>query len=209
LQTTHFLGKIKSINPINLYYNDFVAKLFIFRHGQTKDNLKHTFSGFRQSDLTENGIEEAKQIAEKLKSEKVTKAYQSDLIRSQHTLEFVLNGYHHGVEIKTDPRIKERDYGDLTGLNKDDIEKQNPQQYKLWHRSYDVPPPNGESIQMVEVRVLSFLNEILPTLKSDDIVFISASANSIRPMRKYFEHLSNKEICSYEYTPAQIFEYQI
>ncbi len=186
-----------------------MAKLFIFRHGQTTDNLAHIFSGFRQSDLTQEGIEEAKQIGEKLKNEKATKAWQSDLIRSQHTLELALNGYHQNVEIFTDARIKERDYGDLSGLNKDEIAKQNPQQYKLWHRSYDVPPPNGESIQMVEVRVMSFLNEILPTLKPDDVVFISASANSIRPMRKFFEHMTNEQICSYEYEPAQIFEYQI
>jgi 2,3-bisphosphoglycerate-dependent phosphoglycerate mutase len=186
-----------------------MAKIFIFRHGQTEDNLTHTFSGFRQSELTESGIAEAKQISEVLKSELVTKAYQSDLIRSQHTLELVLNGYHQNVQIITDPRIKERDYGDLTGKNKDEVEKQNPQQYKLWHRSYDVPPPNGESIQMVEVRVMAFLNEIIPTLKPNDVVFISASANSIRPMRKFFEHMTNEEICSYEYTPAQIFEYQI
>jgi phosphoglycerate mutase, BPG-dependent, family 1 len=186
-----------------------MAKLFIFRHGQTEDNLTHTFSGFRQSDLTENGIKEAKQIAEELKDKKVIKAYQSDLIRSKHTLELVLNGYHQNVEVITDARIKERDYGDLTGLNKDEINKQNPQQYQLWHRSYDVPPPNGESIKMVEVRVMSFLKDILPTLKPDDIVFISASGNSIRPMRKYFEHMTNEQICSYENVPARIYEYQI
>jgi 2,3-bisphosphoglycerate-dependent phosphoglycerate mutase len=186
-----------------------VAKIFVFRHGQTEDNLTHTFSGFRQSDLTQNGIEEAKQIGEKLKNEQVTKAYQSDLIRSQHTLQLVLNGYHQNVQIFTDPRIKERDYGDLTGLNKDEVEKQNPVQYKLWHRSYDVPPPNGESIKMVKIRVMSFLRDILPTLKPDDVVFISGSANSIRPMRKYFERMTNEQICAYEYIPAQIFEYQI
>jgi 2,3-bisphosphoglycerate-dependent phosphoglycerate mutase len=186
-----------------------VAKIFVFRHGQTEDNQHHIFSGFRQSDLTAAGIEEAKQIGEKLKDQPVTKAYQSDLIRSQHTLQLVLNGYHQNVPIITDARIKERDYGDLTGLNKDDIAKQNPEQFKLWHRSYDVPPPNGESIKMVEVRVTSFLNEILPTLKQGDVIFISASANSIRPMRKYFEKMTNEQICAYEYAPAQIFEYQI
>ncbi|MGA2967891.1 MAG: 2,3-bisphosphoglycerate-dependent phosphoglycerate mutase [Candidatus Levyibacteriota bacterium] len=186
-----------------------MAKIFIFRHGETEDNLTHTFSGFRQSDLTENGIAEAKQIGEKLKNEPVAKAYQSDLIRSQHTLQLVLNCYHQHVPIITDPRIKERDYGDLTGLNKDEIAKQKPEQYKLWHRSYDVPPPNGESIQMVEARVMSFLNDVLPTLKPDDVVFISASGNSIRPLRKHFEHLSNEEMCAYENVPGKIYEYQI
>lgn len=186
-----------------------MAKIFIFRHGQTEDNKSHTFSGFRQSDLTPEGIEEAKKIAEELKNEQVTKAYQSDLIRSQHTLQLVLNGYHLGVEIITDPRIKERDYGNLTGKNKDEVERENPVQFKLWHRSYDVPPPGGECIKDVEVRVMAFLHDVLPTLKPDDVVFISTSANALRPMRKYFEHLTNEEMCSYEYTPAQIFTYQV
>ena len=186
-----------------------MAKIFIFRHGQTFDNKTHTFSGFRQAELTQDGVEEARRIGEKLKDEKVTKAYQSDLIRSQHTLENVLNGWHKDVQIITDQRIKERDYGDLTGKNKDEVEKENPEQYKLWHRGYDVPPPGGESIQMVEKRVYEFLNEVSPTWKPDDVIFISASANSIRPMRKYFEHMSNEDICRYEYEPAQVFEYQI
>jgi 2,3-bisphosphoglycerate-dependent phosphoglycerate mutase len=149
-----------------------MAKIFIFRHGETIDNKDHVFSGWRQTDLTESGIKEAKGIGEKLKDEKVTKAYQSDQIRSQHTLELVLNGLHKNVEIITDSRIKERDYGDLTGKNKDEIEKNDPQNYKLWHRSYNIPPPNGESIQMVEKRVLKFLNDVLPTLTKDDVVFI-------------------------------------
>jgi len=186
-----------------------MAKIFIFRHGQTEDNKTHTFSGFRQSDLTPEGIEEAKTIGETLKNEKVTKAYQSDLIRSQHTLQLVLGNYHQGVNIITDPRIKERDYGNLTGKNKDEIEREYPEQYKLWHRSYEVSPPGGESIQDVEVRVLSFLNDVLPTLKPEDVVFISAHGNSIRPMRKYFEHLSNDEIASYENIPGKVFSYQI
>jgi len=186
-----------------------MAKIFIFRHGQTDDNLTHTFSGFRQSDLTPAGIEEAKGIGEQLKNEKVTKAFQSDLIRSQHTLQLVLGDYHKGVQVVTDPRIKERDYGNLTGKNKDEAAKEFPDKYPLWHRSYDVPPPGGESVKDVEVRVMSFLNDVLPTLSSDDVVFISAHANSMRPMRKYFEHLSNEEMCSYEYTPGKVYEYQV
>lgn len=186
-----------------------MAKIFIFRHGQTVDNFNHTFSGFRQSDLTESGIEEAKKIGEELKDQKVTRAYQSDLIRSQHTLNLVLEKYHPNTPIFTDPRIKERDYGDLTGKNKDEIEKENPQQYKLWHRSYDVPPPNGESIQMVEKRVMSFLDELLPSIKPDEIIFISAHGNSIRPMRKHFEHLSNEDMSTYENIRGKIYEYEI
>ncbi len=186
-----------------------MSKLFIFRHGETFDNKEKIFSGFRQSDLTPEGIEEAKEIGEKLKNEKVTKAYQSDLIRSQHTLDLVLNGWHKNVGIITDARIKERDYGDLTGKSKIEVEKQNPEQYKLWHRSYDVPPPNGESIKMVEERVLAFLNEVLPTFDRNDVVFISAHGNSLRPMRRYFEHITIDEMCSFEHTPGKIYSYEI
>jgi 2,3-bisphosphoglycerate-dependent phosphoglycerate mutase len=186
-----------------------MAKLFVFRHGQTTDNLEMIFSGFRQSDLTLNGIAEAKQIGEKLKNEKVTKAYQSDLVRSQHTLQLVLNPWHKNTEIITDIRIKERDYGDLTGTSKTEVENQSPEQFKLWHRSYEVTPPNGESLLAVEQRVLSFLSEVLPSLKSDAVVFISAHGNSIRPIRRHFEHLSIEQMCSYEYTPGEIFSYEI
>lgn len=186
-----------------------MAKIFIFRHGQTTDNLEHDFSGIHDVDLTPAGVEEVKEIGEKLKNELVTKAYQSDQIRSKHTLELVLNGYHQGIEIITDPRIRERDYGDLTGLNKDEIARIDPKDFALWHRSYDVPPPNGESIKDVEVRVLSFLNEIIPILNKDDIIFISAHGNSIRPMRRYFEHISIEEMCGYENIPGKIYEYEV
>lgn len=186
-----------------------MAKLFIFRHGQTTDNLEHDFSGIHDVDLTPAGIEEAKTIGEKLRHEKVTKAYQSDQIRSQHTLELVLDGWHKNVQVFTDPRIRERDYGELTGLNKDELAKIDPKDFALWHRSYEVAPPNGESIRMVEKRVLEFLNEAIPTWKDNDVIFVSAHGNSIRPIRKYFEHLTNEQMCSYEYQPAQIFEYQI
>ena len=196
MQLTHLFGKIKSKNLIKCIIIEKMAKLFIFRHGQTTDNLEHDFSGIHDVDLTQAGIDEAKQIGEKLKNEKATLAYQSNQIRSQHTLQLVLNGYHQGIEIITDARIEERDYGDLTGLNKDELARIDPKDFALWHRSYDTAPPNGESIKEVEVRVLSFLNEFLPTWKENDVIFISAHGNSIRPLRRYFEHLTIEEMCS-------------
>jgi 2,3-bisphosphoglycerate-dependent phosphoglycerate mutase len=186
-----------------------MAKIFIFRHGQTTDNLIHEFSGWRDVDLDENGILEAKEIGEKLKDQPATKAYYSDLLRSKHTLELVLGRYHQNVEVFEDSRIKERDYGTLTSLDKDMIEELDPKDYELWHRSYNVAPPNGESIEMVEKRVLDFLNEVIPTWEKDDVIFISAHGNSIRPMRRFFEHLSIDQMCAYEYAPGEIFEYKI
>lgn len=186
-----------------------MAKIFIFRHGESYDNAWHDFSGWRNVDLDAAGIKEAEQIGEKLKNESVTKAYQSDQIRSQHTLNIVLDVQNSKVVPVTDPRIKERDYGALSGLSKDEIAAIDPQEFKLWHRSYNVAPPNGESLETVEKRVLDFLNDKIPTWENNDIVFISASANSIRPMRRFFEHLTIEEMCSYEYTPGQIFSYNI
>ncbi len=185
-----------------------MAKIFIFREGQTLDNKDNTFSGWRNVDLSPQGIEEAKQIGLKLKDEKVTISYQSDLIRSKNMLKLVLNGYHANVEVITDPRIKERDYGNLTGKNKDEVKRQFPDKFPLWHRSYEEGPPGGESIRTVEERILDFLNDVIPTWKPEDIIFISGHGNSIRPMRRYFEHISVSQMCSYEYTPAEIFTYE-
>ncbi len=185
-----------------------MAEIYIFRHGQTTDNKEKIFSGFRNPDLTEEGIREAQNLRDKLKDKVVTKAYSSDQTRAIHTLQIVLEP-HQNVQVFQDPRIRERDYGDLTGGSKVEEEEKNPEQYKIWHRSFDVPPPNGESIEMVEKRVLPFIEDLKKDLEPNDVIFISASANSIRPMRKYFENLTPQETVGYEYSPAQIFEYQI
>lgn len=184
-----------------------MAKIFVFRHGESEDNKNQIFSGLRDPDLTAQGEKETEKIAQALKNEKITKAYASDQLRSKRSLEIVLK-YHPNVPVFIDPRIKERDYGDLTGKNKIEIAQKFPDQYPLWHRSYDVPPPNGESIKDVEVRVLSFLNELLPTLKKDDVILISAHGNSIRPIRRFFEKIPIGEMVSFEHEPGRIYEYQ-
>jgi len=186
-----------------------MTKVFIFRHGESYDNAWHDFSGWRDIDLDSAGVEEAKRVGEELKDEKATKAYQSDLIRAQHTLRIVLEAQSSNIEPVTDPRIKERNYGALNGLSKDELAKIDPEEFKLWHRSYNVSPPDGESIETVEKRVLTFLNDKIPSWDKNDIVFISAHANSIRAMRRYFEHLSIEEMCSYENTPGKVYKYEI
>lgn len=185
-----------------------VSKIFIFRHGQTLDNKEKIFSGWRNVPLTDEGRKEAEEIAQKLVKEIPTKAYTSDLLRSQQTLRIVLQN-HPKIPVILDARIKERNYGDLTGTSKTELEEKDPVDFQKWHRSYDVPPPHGESIQDVEKRVLAFLEDMKKNLASDDVVFISAHGNSIRPMRKYFEHLTNEEMCTYEYQPAMVFSYII
>lgn len=185
-----------------------MTTIFLFRHGETTYNKKKIFTGWQDAELTEGGIEECKRIAKELEHEKPTKAYTSDLKRAQNTLMIAL-GERKNIPIIIDARLKERNYGELNGKNKTETEKNYPKEYPLWHRSYDVAPPGGESIKDVEKRVLSFLNEILPNLKKDDVVFISAHGNSLRPIRRYFEKISIEEMCSFEHTPGKIYKYVI
>ncbi|MBU2632208.1 2,3-bisphosphoglycerate-dependent phosphoglycerate mutase [Patescibacteria group bacterium] len=186
-----------------------MSKVFLFRHGQTTDNKTHTFSGTRDVDLTPEGQEEAKKIGKELKSVIPTIAYHSGKLRSIKTLDLVLGNKKQGIKIIKDARIRERDYGDLTGQNKDEVAKKHPHEYPLWHRSYEFGPPNGESIKDVEKRVMEFLKEELPKWKKNDVVFISAHGNSIRPMRRYFEGLTVKQMCSFEHTPRKSYRYKI
>jgi len=184
-----------------------MARIFIIRHAQSSDNIEDVFSGHRDPDLTESGIEEAREIKRKLKDAKITKAYTSPQLRCKHTLEIVLEG-HLDVEIIADPRIRERDYGDLTGKNKKKIAELYPKEYPGWHRGYDTPPPNGESIKDVEERVMPFLKEVIQNVRQNDVILICASGNSIRPMRKYFENMTNMQMASYENIRGLIFEYE-
>jgi 2,3-bisphosphoglycerate-dependent phosphoglycerate mutase len=186
-----------------------MATIFVFRHGQTTYNRDAIFTGWSDADLTEEGVKECEGIAEQLKEIKPTRAYASDLKRSQKTLYIVLGGRKGEVPVIIDERLRERDYGALNGLSKTETEKKYPKEYKLWHRSYDVRPPKGESIKDVEKRVLSFIKDLLPTLKKDDIVFISAHGNSLRPIRRYFEKISIEEMCSFEHPPAKVYRYEV
>ena len=183
-----------------------MAKIFVFRHAQTTDNLSKTFSGRRDPELTEDGVKEAEKIKHELKDEKVTKAYCAPNRRTKHTLEIALKG-HVGVEVIADPRIRERDYGDLTGQNKDAVSKKYPTEYPLWHRGYDTPPPNGESMKQVDVRVMEFLNEVLKNIWQNDVIFICGSSNSIRPIRKHFEKMTDVQMASYPSERGKIYSY--
>lgn len=185
-----------------------MAKLFVFRHAQSTDNAKHIFSGKRNPDLTDQGIREAENIKDQLNNEAVTKAYTSNLLRAKHTLEIVLQT-HPGIVPLIDDRLRERDYGDLTGKNKDKVEEEFPRDYPLWHRSYNIAPPNGESIQDVEKRVMEFIEDLKSNVQENDVIFMCVSGNSLRPIRRYFENLSIEEMCSFEHQPAKVYQYDL
>lgn len=170
--------------------------LYVFRHGQTEDNANFVFSGWRDSDLTELGIKQAKTLAEKLKDKQIHMLVTSDQIRSIRTMEIAvsLNEYAKKLESHKDPRIKERCYGDLQGKSKLEMQLENPKILLEYRRSYDIKPPNGESIKEVVGRVEKFINEITPLMKMYRMnVAVSCHGNSIRGFRQVFEKLTNDQ----------------
>jgi 2,3-bisphosphoglycerate-dependent phosphoglycerate mutase len=173
--------------------------LVLVRHGQSEWNLKNLFTGWKDPDLTEQGIAEAIDAGRKLKAQGLTFdiAFTSVLTRAQHTLDLLLAEIGQtGLLTKKDLALNERDYGDLSGLNKDDARaKWGAEQVKLWRRSYDVAPPGGESLKDTSARVLPYyIQEILPRVLRSDNVLIVAHGNSLRALIMVLDKLSPDEI---------------
>ncbi|MHC5655117.1 2,3-bisphosphoglycerate-dependent phosphoglycerate mutase [Stappia sp.] len=177
--------------------------LVLVRHGQSEWNLKNLFTGWKDPDLTEKGIEEAKLAGAKLRDLKLAfdVAYTSVLTRAQHTLDLILSELgQDGLETIRDQALNERDYGDLTGMNKDEArEKFGEEQVHIWRRSFDVPPPGGESLKMTAERVLPYYRaQILPQVLSGKRVIVAAHGNSLRSLVMELEGLSPEEILKRE-----------
>lgn len=184
--------------------------IYLFRHGETYYNEKHIFTGWKDSKLTPRGILSAKKIAKKLKNKRIDVAYCTRLSRSKDTLKEVLK-YHKGIKKIKDDRMIERSYGKLQGTaHKKFIEKHGKKLFDIYHRSYDTPPPGGESVKMVERRVRSFIKELLKKMKNEKInVAISAHGNSMRPFRRYFEKLTFKQMMKLENPWDNCFDYVV
>lgn len=179
------------------------ALLALVRHGQSEWNEKNLFTGWRDPDLTEKGRNEASKAGSLLKDAGYIFdiAYTSSLRRAQHTLELMLSELGQvGLETIADQALNERDYGDLSGLNKDDARaKWGEDQVHIWRRSFDVPPPGGESLEMTAERVLPyFAKEIRPRLANGEKVLISAHGNSLRALIMELEGMSPEAIVKRE-----------
>lgn len=175
--------------------------LYVFRHGQTEDNSNFIFSGWRDSDLTEKGKQQALELAPKLKDKKISMLFCSDQIRSIKTMRLAMsqNQYSTKVEVIKDPRIKERSYGSLQGKSKLIMQLENPELLLEYRRSYTKIPPEGESLEMVVDRVYQFIEDLIPKMKQFRInVAVSCHGNSIRGFRKYFEHLTDEQTSEIE-----------
>lgn len=175
--------------------------MVLVRHGQSEWNLKNLFTGWKDVDLTELGIEEAHSAGEKIKAEniKFDVAFTSKLMRAQKTLTIILKVLgQEDLETIEDQRLNERDYGDLTGLNKDDARKKwGDEQVHIWRRSFDTPPPGGESLKGTADRVLPYFNsDILPRYKAGENIIVAAHGNSLRALIMQIENISKDEITS-------------
>src|SRR3989344_2343865 len=185
--------------------------IYLFRHGQTYYNKEHIFTGFKDSKLTPLGIKQAKKIAEKLKNKKFQVSFQTRLSRSKDTLKPVLKCHPECRKIITDDRMIERCYGKLQGLHHSTvIKKYGKEKFDIWHRSYNIAPPKGESIKMVEKRVLSFIKYLKKFIKKNKVnVVISSHGNSMRPFRRYFEKMSIKQMMKLENPWDDYFDYTV
>ena len=185
--------------------------IYLFRHGETYFNRSKRFTGRINSRLSPKGIEQANLIAEKLKEKKFQIAFKTSLSRSIDNLEIVLRYHPECKSVIVDDRMIERSYGVFERkLHKTIIKKYGEKQFDIWHRSYNVPPPGGESIKTVEKRVLSFVKNLLIMMKTKKTnVAISAHNNSMRPFRKYFENLTIKQMMVLENPYDKYFDYTI
>ncbi len=177
--------------------------LVLVRHGQSDWNLKNLFTGWKDPDLTELGIKEARDAGRKLKAQgfKFDIAFTSVLKRAQHTLDLMLTEIGQtGLLTKKDLALNERDYGDLSGLNKDDARKRwGEEQVLVWRRSYDVSPPGGESLKDTLARALPYyVQEILPCVLRGERVLVAAHGNSLRALIMVLEKLTPENILKRE-----------
>jgi 2,3-bisphosphoglycerate-dependent phosphoglycerate mutase len=161
--------------------------LVLVRHGQSEWNLKNLFTGWRDVDLTEQGVKEAHAAGRALRAQGLSfgVAFTSALKRAQRTLDIMLDEMGQAnIPVIRNQALNERDYGDLVGLNKDDARRKwGDEQVHIWRRSYDVAPPGGESLRDTAARVLPYyIQEILPRVMRGERVLVSAHGNSLRAL---------------------------
>ena len=194
-----------------------MTRLILVRHGQSVWNASNRFTGWTDVDLSEQGVEEAEDAGRQLAEIRIDVVHTSDLVRAQRTAEIImrhnkaLDEYEHvwSVPTKYDWRLNERHYGALQGLNKaETAEQHGAEQVHIWRRSFDVAPPEGESLEMTAERTIPyFTEEILPDLVSGKNVLVSAHGNSLRSIVMHIDGISPEDIVSLEIPTGEPIHY--
>jgi len=177
--------------------------LVLVRHGQSEWNEKNLFTGWKDPKLTPKGVDEAIKAGMELKEAGYSfdKMFTSDLFRAQDTGRIILEQMDiPSIEVIKDMSLNERNYGDLAGLNKDEARKEwGEDQVHIWRRSFDVPPPGGESLKDTAERVLPYFKEnIIPELIQGLNILVAAHGNSLRALVMELEEISSEEIVELE-----------
>ena len=177
--------------------------LVLVRHGQSEWNAKNLFTGWKDPDLTSDGTKEATNAGSLIKQKNIqfSMMFTSALKRAQITGQIILDGLEQtDIKIERNQALNERDYGDLSGLNKDDARKKwGEAQVHIWRRSYDVPPPGGESLKDTAERVLPYFNSfILPKIMQGKNILVAAHGNSLRSLVMQLDNLSKEEVIALE-----------
>ncbi|MGV6873692.1 2,3-bisphosphoglycerate-dependent phosphoglycerate mutase [Pseudochelatococcus sp. B33] len=188
--------------------------LVLVRHGQSEWNLKNLFTGWKDPDLTDIGVGEARAAGQRLKAEGIAfdRAFTSVLTRAERTVALIQEETGQtDLPVVRDPALNERDYGDLSGLNKDDARARwGAEQVHLWRRSYDVPPPGGESLKDTVARVLPYyVQNILPAVLRGENVLVSAHGNSLRALLLVLDHLTPETIPGVELATGEPIVYRL
>tara|TARA_Y100001970_G_scaffold208698_1_gene254362 strand:+ start:2263 stop:2874 length:612 start_codon:yes stop_codon:yes gene_type:complete len=180
-----------------------MSALILVRHGQSEWNEKNLFTGWKDPDLTSKGEVEAKEAGKSLNKLdiKYDLMFTSVLLRAKRTAQIILNELNQrDIRIIKDKAINERDYGNLSGLNKDEArEKWGEEQVHKWRRSYNIAPPGGESLKDTAERVLPYYRKkILPHVNERKNIIVAAHGNSLRALVMELDNLSPKEIVKLE-----------
>ena len=174
-----------------------MGKLILLRHGQSQWNLENRFTGWVDIPLTDKGRQEALEAGKRIKDIPLDRGFTSVLIRAIESLECALRGAEQeGIPVERDQALNERMYGDLQGLNKDETAKKfGAEQVHIWRRSYDVPPPNGESLKDTAARALPyFRSKILPLVEQGQNILVCAHGNSLRSIVMELDKLTKQEV---------------
>ena len=216
-----------------------MSQLILIRHGQSLWNQANLFTGWVNIPLSQQGYEEAQRAGQQLAQEPIDTIYTSTLLRAQQTATLIMQAHHsqriptllsndpagehsHWDQLHSKPteelcipmhtcwQLNERYYGDLQGMNKDEArETFGADQVHIWRRSFDIPPPNGESLEMTAARTIPFFKDsILPDLRNGKNILISAHGNSLRSIVMELEQLSKEAVLSLEIATGDPIKYQ-
>ncbi len=188
-----------------------MALLVLVRHGESTANLANVFTGWLDVALSPTGEAEARAVADKLRGFHFDIAYSSTLIRAERTLEIIVaRPAWATITVRHADALKERMYGDLQGLNKTEtVLKYGQAQVDQWRRSYAVAPPNGESLQQTQARVVKFYEaELVPLLRAGKNILVSSHGNTLRALRMYLEHLTPKQVEGLEIVTGSVHVYR-